>query len=104
MPDCEACHGMLKPDVVLFGESLPEKVLKGATFHSYDIELVIVIGSTLIIYPAAYMPGYAVDAGAKLVIINLSPTPLDDQASVLIRAKAGETMSAIIKRVKEKIG
>ena len=104
MPDCEACHGMLKPDVVLFGESLPEKVLKEATFHSYESDLFIVIGSTLIIYPAAYMPAYAIDNGAKLVIINLSPTPMDSQASVLIRAKAGETMSAIIRRVKEKIG
>lgn len=103
MPDCEVCHGMLKPDVVLFGEALPEEVLKEATFRSYESDLFIVIGSTLIIYPAASMPGYAIDAGAKLVIINLSPTPMDSQASVLIRAKAGETMSAIIKRVKEKI-
>ena len=104
MPDCEACHGMLKPDVVLFGEALPEEVLKEATFHACDSNLFIVIGSTLIVYPAAYIPGYATSAGAKLAIINLSPTPMDHQASVLIRAKAGETMLAIIKRVREKIG
>ena len=103
-PDCEECHGILKPDVVLFGESLPEEVLKEATFRSYKCDLFIVIGSTLIVYPAAYMPAYAVNAGAKLVIINLSTTPMDREAAVLIRAKAGETMLRIIQKVKEKVG
>ena len=102
-PDCEACHGILKPSVVLFGESLPEKVLKEATFRSYNCDLFMVIGSTLIVYPAAYMPVYAVDSGAKLVIINLSPTPMDKQATVLIRARAGEAMSRVLHRVREKV-
>ena len=104
VPDCEACHGILKPSIVLFGESLPEKVLKEATFRSYNCDLVMVIGSTLIVYPAAYMPVYAVDSGAKLVIINLSPTPMDKQATVLIRARAGEAMSRVLHRVREKVG
>lgn len=104
IPDCEACHGILKPSVVLFGESLPEKVLKEATFRSYNCDLFMVIGSTLIVYPAAYMPVYAVDSGAKLVIINLSPTPMDKQATVLIRARAGEAMSRVLHRVREKVG
>ncbi len=104
IPDCEACQGILKPSVVLFGESLPEKVLKEATFRSYNCDLFMVIGSTLIVYPAAYMPVYAVDSGAKLVIINLSPTPMDKQATVLIRARAGEAMSRVLHRVREKVG
>ncbi len=103
IPDCEACHGILKPDIILFGESLPEKVLREATSHSHSCDLFIVIGSTLIVYPAAYMPIYAVDSGAKLVIINDSSTPMDDRATVLIRAKAGETMSKVIQRVREKV-
>jgi len=103
IPDCEACHGLLKPDAVFFGESLPEKVLKGATIRSYNCDLFIVIGSTLVIYPAAYMPIYATSSGAKLVIINLSSTPMDQQATVLIGAKAGETMPKVVQRVKEKI-
>jgi len=103
-PDCEACHGILKPGVVFFGESLPEKVLKEATHRSHSCDLFIVIGSTLVVYPAAYMPVYAVDSGAKLVIINLSSTPMDEQATVLLRAKAGETMSEVLERVREKIG
>ena len=98
-PNCEACRGILKPDVVLFGEQLPEKVLKEATLRSHECDLFIVIGSSLVVYPAAYMPIYAVNAGARLVIINLSQTPMDRQATVLIRAKAGETMPEIIRKV-----
>ena len=102
-PDCEVCHGILKPAVILFGEALPVKVLEEATRCSYNCDLFIVIGSSLVVYPAAYMPIYAVESGAKLVIINISPTPMDQQATVLIRAKAGETMSRIIKRVAAEI-
>jgi len=103
IPDCEVCHGILKPDAVFFGQSLPAEVLSEATRRSSNCDLFIVIGSTLIVYPAAFMPIYAVDSGAKLVIINLSSTPMDQQATVLIRAKAGETMSRVIKRVREKV-
>ena len=98
------CHGILKPDVVLFGEQLPEAVLREATLRSCDCDLFIVIGSTLVIYPAAYMPVYAANAGAKLVIINLSSTPMDHQAAVMVRAKAGETMSRVVQKVTGKIG
>jgi len=99
VPDCEACHGILKPDVVFFGESLPERVLREATHRSHNCDLFIVIGSTLVVYPAAYMPIYATDSGAKLVIINLSSTPMDRQATVVIRAKAGEIMPKVLQRV-----
>ena len=104
IPDCEVCYGILKPDVVLFGEQLPEQVLREATLRSYGCDLFIVIGSTLVIYPAAYMPIYAINAGARLVIINLSSTPMDHQAAVLIRAKAGETMSKVALKVAARIG
>jgi NAD-dependent deacetylase len=103
IPDCEICHGMLKPNVVLFGEQLPVEVLQEASHRSSNCDLFIVVGSTLVVYPAAYMPIYAVQAGAKLVIINLSSTPMDTEAAVLIRAKAGEAMSQIVARVKERI-
>lgn len=104
IPECETCGGILKPDIVMFGEALPEAVLREATARSRECDLLIVIGSTLAVYPAAYLPAYAVEAGASLVIINLSPTPFDRDAVVLIRAKAGETMSAITEKVMEKVG
>ncbi len=103
VPDCEVCHGLLKPEVVFFGEQLPIDTLDEATRRSQQSDLFIVVGSTLVVYPAAYMPAYAVNAGAKLVIINLSQTPMDPQAAVLITAKAGEAMPIILQRLKEKI-
>jgi NAD-dependent deacetylase len=102
IPDCEDCHGMLKPNAVLFGEQLPYEVLTEASHRSSNCDLFIVVGSTLVVYPAAYMPIYAVQAGAKLVIINLSSTPMDAEAAVLIRTKAGEAMSKIVDKVREK--
>ena len=104
IPDCETCHGMLKPNAVLFGEQLPYEVLEEASHRSSSCDLFMVVGSTLVVYPAAYMPIYAVQAGARLVIINLSSTPMDGEAVVLIRAKAGEAMSQIVARVREKLG
>lgn len=103
IPDCEGCQGMLKPDAVLFGEQLPAAVLQEASQRSSDCDLFIVVGSTLVVYPAAYMPIYAVRGGAKLIIVNLSDTPMDAEAAVLIRAKAGGAMSRIVERVKDKL-
>lgn len=100
IPDCDSCQGILKPDAVFFGESLPQITLEAAVRHSRNSELFIVIGSTLVVYPAAYMPAYAVESGASLVIVNIGSTPLDSQAKVLISAKAGETMSRVVEKVK----
>ena len=104
IPDCEGCQGVLKPDAVLFGEALPQEVLQEASRRSSDCDLFIVVGSTLVVYPAAYMPLYAIQGGAKLIIVNLIDTPMDSQAAVLIRAKAGEAMSRIMEKLKEEIG
>ena len=103
VPRCEACSGILKPNIVFFGEMLPEAVLDDATHHAESADLFLVIGSTLIVYPAADIPARAVSSGAKLVIINLSPTPLDYKATVLIRAKAGETMAKVMERLRKKL-
>ena len=104
IPDCQACRGMLKPDIVMFGEQLPIQVLQEASRRSMASDLCIVIGSTLVVYPAAFMPIYAVESGAKLVIINLSATPMDHRAAVVIRARAGETMAMVVAKVREKAG
>ncbi len=104
VPDCEMCHGILKPDTVLFGEPLPEEVFQEAITRSSRCDLFIIIGSTLVVYPAAYVPEYALDSGAKLVIVNLSATPLDKKTQVLVRAKAGEFMPRVVQQVKERMG
>ncbi len=101
VPQCQACSGILKPNIVFFGEMLPEGVFEAATERAESADLFIVIGSTLIVYPAADIPARAHRSGAKLVIVNLSPTPMDYEAAVLIRAKAGETMAKVMERVRE---
>ena len=103
IPDCQFCRGILKPDAVFFGESLPQQALNDAIQHARHCDLFIVIGSTLVVYPAAYMPMYAVESGAKLVIINLSSTPMDAKAVALITASAGEAMGKIVEKVRSKL-
>jgi NAD-dependent deacetylase len=102
VPDCEACHGILKPDVVLFGEALPDEVFSAAVHRAENCHLFIVVGSSLAVYPAAQIPVYAVHSGAELVIINLGETPMDIRASILIRARAGEAMARIVQKLADK--
>jgi NAD-dependent deacetylase len=102
-PRCDDCSGILKPEAIFFGESMPQKALSDATLHASECDLFIAIGSTLVVYPAAYMPAYAVDAGAKLVIVNLTPTHMDNEAVLVIESKAGKAMSATVEKVKEKM-
>ncbi len=103
VPSCSRCGGILKPDVIFFGESLPEETLRDATWHTNHCDLMIVVGSSLVVYPAAYLPFYAMQAGAKLVIVNLTPTPADPAADVVIHASAGEVMDRILAEVKARL-
>lgn len=96
VPDCVRCHGILKPDVIFFGESLPAQTLKEATYEASNCDLLVVIGSSLVVYPAAYIPLYAKGGGAKLVIINKTETPYDANADVVIRGGAGVVMDGIV--------
>jgi len=100
VPDCPDCQGILKPDAVFFGEALPQDTLRGAIRRAQNCDLFIIIGSTLVIYPAAYIPTYATEAGAKLAIVNLTPTPFDHHAAVVIQGKAGEIMSRVMEKVR----
>lgn len=100
VPDCPDCRGILKPDGVFFGEALPQGTLQEAIRRAQACDLCIIIGSTLVVYPAAYIPVYAREAGATLAIVNLTPTPFDRYAEVVIRGKAGEVMSNVMERVR----
>jgi NAD-dependent deacetylase len=100
VPECGNCGGILKPDVIFFGEVLPQNTLRLATQEAQECDLFIVIGSSLVVTPAAYMPMYAKRARARVVIINLGPTLQDDIADVIIDHSAGETMTKIIEKIK----
>lgn len=100
-PSCEKCRGLLKPGVVFFGEMLPQDTLRMAEQESEHSDLFMVIGSSLVVYPAAYMPVYAKQSGAKIVIINMGQTGQDDIADVFINAPAGDIMTRLMTRLKE---
>jgi NAD-dependent deacetylase len=102
-PCCEDCSGILKPGIVFFGEMLPDGIFEAAVKRAEGADLIMVIGSTLIVYPAAEIPARACRSGARLAIINLSPTPMDFEASVLVRAKAGETMAKVMELIRERL-
>jgi NAD-dependent deacetylase len=103
-PTCDHCGGTLKPDAVFFGEQLPLDVLMESERRSRTCDLCIALGSSLVVFPAANIPIYAMRSGAKLVIINVGPTELDEVAYIRIQGKAGEVTPRIIARVKEKMG
>ncbi|HBT20788.1 MAG TPA: hypothetical protein DEA47_05445 [Peptococcaceae bacterium] len=102
IPKCDHCGGILKPGVVFFGEVLPINVLEEACYRARNCDLFIVVGSSLRVYPAANIPKYALEAGTPIIVINMTPTYLDAEADVVLRGKAGEIMSRIVKLALEK--
>ena len=99
-PFCE-CGGILKPDVVFFGEPIPLHALKEAFELSEKCDLLFVIGTSAQVYPAADIPRVAKKSGAKVVEINLEPTPLTNIVSdIFLEGKAGETLPLVLKAYK----
>jgi len=101
VPRCNECTGLLKPATISFGQSMPEWETREAYERSARCDLFIVIGSSLVVHPAAYMPVVAHKGGAKLVIINRDETACDDIADILIKAQAGPTMASVMERVRK---
>jgi len=97
-PECE-CGGFLKPDTISFGQAMPVAEVEKAAALSQDADFFLVVGSTLLVQPAAHMPIYAKNGGAFLAIINLSQTPCDEMCDVLIREKAGDVLQQILREV-----
>lgn len=100
IPKCNECGGSLKPRTILFGEAMPESETREAFNRARNCDLLIILGSSLVVYPAAYVPMEAINAGAKLAIINLSNTPYDSYAEIVIHGRCGEVMSEVIKKLK----
>ncbi len=95
IPGCANCGGMLRAATVLFGQTLPDDALRRTFDVARASDLVLVVGSSLVVQPAARIPEFAVAAGARLAIINNEPTPLDGIADVVVRASAGLVLSAL---------
>jgi NAD-dependent deacetylase len=95
LPTCEICGGMIRAATVLFGQALPEDALRRAFAVTRSSDLMLVVGSSLVVQPAASLPQIAVANGARLAIINNEPTPLDSLADVVVRSSAGAVLSAL---------
>ena len=100
-PSCPACGGRyLKPTVVLFGEPLPVPALHEAQALAIAADVLLVVGSSLQVFPAGGIPQLARENGADVCIVNAEPTPFDDRAAVVIHGKAGEILPDIVRRVR----
>lgn len=98
-PACEVCGGILRAATVLFGEAMPEAPLRRAFAAAQRCDAMLVVGSSLVVQPAARLPEVAVASGAKLAIVNNEPTPLDELATVIVRAGAGAVLEAVAEAV-----
>jgi NAD-dependent deacetylase len=93
VPDCPECGGLLKHATISFGQALDEAVLEESLRLSRESDLFLAIGSSLVVHPAASLPALAKESGARLVIINRDPTPLDGIADLVIRDGIGATLT-----------
>jgi NAD-dependent deacetylase len=93
-PACPACGAVVKPDVVMFGELLPVEAIDEATELAREAALLLVVGSSLEVWPVAGLPQETLEAGGRLAIVNRGPTPYDARAELRIDAAAGETLAA----------
>jgi NAD-dependent deacetylase len=99
-PVCE-CSGFIKPKVVLFGESLPSGILEGAMNACHECETFLMVGSSLVVSPANFMPNVAKESGAKVIFVNRDETYLDHVADIFLKGSAGEIFTNLINLIKK---
>ena len=95
LPACPECGEILKPGVVMFGELLPAAAVERAQVLAAKAGLLLVVGSSLEVYPIAALPGQTIEAGGALAIVNRGSTPWDSRADLVIDNSAGETLSGL---------
>lgn len=93
---CSACGGAVKPDVVLFGEMLPMVAVARATELAERAELMLCVGSSLIVHPVAGLPGLTLERGGRLAIVTKSETPYDEAAEVKLEGEVDEELTALL--------
>jgi NAD-dependent deacetylase len=94
-PECTECGAVLKPDVVFFGEQLPAAAIDRAYVLAREAALLLVVGSTLEVWPVAELPLVTLDAGGAVAIVNRGPTAMDEKADLRIEGSAGETLEMV---------
>ena len=95
-PRCRRCHGFVKTATISFGQAMPQAEMRRAEIATLAADLFIVLGSSLVVYPAAGFPELAKRNGAQLAIVNREPTGLDDLADLVIHQGIGDTLGAAV--------
>jgi NAD-dependent deacetylase len=94
-PKCRLCGGLLKPATISFGQPMPQDVLEKCQRAAESCDVFLAVGSSLVVYPAAALPVVAKRAGARLIILNRTETPLDKMADLVIHDEIGKTLPAL---------
>ncbi len=102
-PDCAVCGGRLVSTVVNFGDSLPQEEMALAEHHARRCDLMVVLGSSLLVQPAASLVGLALKTRKRVVLINRGKTPYDRAATLRVRAGIGEVLPPAVERVRQAI-
>lgn len=101
VPLCTKCNGLIRPDVVWFGEMLPEGVFEKSEREAYNSDICFVIGTSAVVYPAAYIPHSAKQGGSYVVEINVEPTEISGAVDLSLQGKSGEILPKILDIIKE---
>ena len=96
LPHCRSCRGIVKTATISFGQRMPLAAVERAEREALACDLFIVLGSSLVVYPAADLPRLAKRGGASLVIVNREPTDQDDIADLVIHAEIGPTLGEAV--------
>ena len=101
VPYCDECSGILKPDTISFGQAMPRDKVQESLRLARECDLCLVLGSSLVVYPAASIPAHAAEHGARLVIVNRDETPLDQAAHLVIHDSVGRVLPRILEGLKQ---
>jgi NAD-dependent deacetylase len=97
-PRCD-CGGLIRPDIVWFGEPLPEETWQHAVEATTAADLLVVVGTSSIVYPAASLPELALARGTVVIEVNPEPTPLSDSATITVRQTASKALPTLLQRL-----
>jgi NAD-dependent deacetylase len=103
LPVCDRCRGIVKTATISFGQAMPAEAMRRAEAATLACDLFLAIGSSLVVYPAAGFPELAGRNGARLIILNRDPTPLDSLADLVLNAEIGPTLAAAVENADEGI-
>ena len=103
-PACAACGGRLVSSVVNFGDPLPERALTLAGRHAQRCDLMLVLGSSLVVQPAASLVGLALESGARVALVNQGETPYDDAVTLRVWTGIGDVLPPVVEWVRRALG